>query len=146
MKETSGRNTGGNKIDIITKKTYKDFELVLEWKVSPIGNSGIFYFATEEGDYIWQTAPEMQVLDNTAHHDGKRNVTSAGALYDLIAPTQDVSKKVGEFNEARIIVRSNQVEHWLNGTKILNYEHGSNEVRGLIANKKVNGLTLRIYT
>ena len=133
---------GGNKVDIITKKKYKDFELVLEWKVSPIGNSGVFYFATEEGDYIWQTAPEMQVLDNTAHHDGKRNVTSAGALYDLIAPIQDVSKKVGEFNEARIVVKNNQVEHWLNGIKILNYEHDSDDVKGLIANSKFASMPL----
>ena len=84
----------------------------------------------------------MQVLDNTAHHDGKRNVTSAGALYDLIAPIQDVSKKVGEFNEARIIVKNNQVEHWLNGTKILNYEHGSDRVKGLIANSKFASMPL----
>ena len=49
-------------------------------------NSGIFYFASEEGDYIWQSAPEMQVLDNTAHPDRQKKETSAGALYDLIAP------------------------------------------------------------
>ena len=120
----------------VLEQTYKDFELVLEWKVSPIGNSGIFYFATEEGDYIWQTAPEMQVLDNTAHHDGKRNVTSAGALYDLIAPGEDQTKKVGEFNEAKIVVLNNQIEHWLNGKKILQYEHGSNELKNLIAKSK----------
>ena len=52
---------GGNRVDIITKEIYEDFEFALEWKVSPAGNSGIFYFATEESDYIWQTAPEMQV-------------------------------------------------------------------------------------
>ena len=133
---------GEKGIDIISDETFKDFELQLEWKLQSGGNSGIFYFATEEGDFIWQSAPEMQVLDNTAHHDGKRNVTSAGALYDLISPIQDVSKKVGEFNEARIIVKNNQVEHWLNGTKILNYEHGSDDVKGLIANSKFASMPL----
>ena len=60
---------GGNRVDIITKDIYENFELVLEWRGSPAGNSGIFYFATEESDYIWQTAPEMQVLDDSAHPD-----------------------------------------------------------------------------
>ena len=133
---------GGNKVDIITRDVYKDFEFVLEWKVSPSGNSGIFYFATEKGDYIWQTAPEMQVLDNTAHHDGKRKVTSAGALYDLIPPIEDVSKSVGEFNEARILVDNNRVEHWLNGKKILEYNYGSDELNGLIAKSKFASMPL----
>jgi len=133
---------GGNKVDIITRDVYKDFEFVLEWKVSPAGNSGIFYFATEKGDYIWQTAPEMQVLDNTAHHDGKRKVTSAGALYDLIPPIEDVSKSVGEFNEARILVDNNRVEHWLNGEKILEYNYGSDELNGLIAKSKFASMPL----
>ena len=133
---------GGNKVDIITRDVYKDFEFVLEWKVSPAGNSGIFYFATEKGDYIWQTAPEMQVLDNTAHHDGKRKVTSAGALYDLIPPIEDVSKSVGEFNEARILVDNNRVEHWLNGKKILEYNYGSDELNGLIAKSKFASMPL----
>ena len=133
---------GGNKVDIITRDVYKDFEFVLEWKVSPAGNSGIFYFATEKGDYIWQTAPEMQVLDNTAHHDGKRKVTSAGALYDLIPPIEDVSKSVGEFNEARILVDNNRVEHWLNGKKILEFNYGSDELNGLIAKSKFASMPL----
>ena len=57
--------------DLISTEVYKNFELELEWKVPPKGNSGIFYFATEEGDYIWQSAPEMQVLDDKGHTDGK---------------------------------------------------------------------------
>jgi len=133
---------GGNKTDIITRDMYKDFELVLEWKVSPAGNSGIFYFATEKGDYIWQTAPEMQVLDNTAHQDGRRKATSAGALYDLIPPAEDVSKKVGEFNEARIVAVKDHIEHWLNGKKILEYDYGSDDLKSLIAKSKFSSMPL----
>jgi len=133
---------GGNRIDVITKERFKDFELVLEWKVSPAGNSGIFYFATEEMDYIWQTAPEMQVLDDSAHPDGKKAVTSAGSLYDLISPTEKYLKPVGEFNEARIKVKNNQVEHWQNGKKILAYEYGSNTINELIAKSKFKSMPL----
>ena len=133
---------GGNRVDIITKDIYQNFELVLEWRVSPAGNSGIFYFATEESDYIWQTAPEMQVLDDSAHPDGNRAVTSAGSLYDLISPTEKFLNPVGEFNEARIKVKNNKVEHWLNGKKILIYEYGSATINELIAKSKFKSMPL----
>ena len=133
---------GGNRVDIITKDIYQNFELVLEWRVSPAGNSGIFYFATEESDYIWQTAPEMQVLDDSAHPDGNRAVTSAGSLYDLISPTEKFLNPVGEFNEARIKVKNNKVEHWLNGKKILIYEYGSDTINELIAKSKFKRMPL----
>jgi len=133
---------GGNRVDIITKDMYDNFELVLEWKVSPAGNSGIFYFATEESDYIWQTAPEMQVLDDSGHPDGKKSVTSAGSLYDLMSPMEKSLKPVGEFNESRIKAKNNQVEHWQNGKKILSYEYGSNTINELIAKSKFKSMPL----
>ena len=49
---------------------------------------------------------------------------------------EDQTKKVGEFNEAKIVVLNNQIEHWLNGKKILQYEYGSNELKNLIAKSK----------
>ena len=133
---------GGNRVDLITKDIYDNFELVLEWRVSPAGNSGIFYFATEESDYIWQTAPEMQVLDDIEHPDGKRSVTSAGSLFGLISPMEKSLKPVGEFNESRIKVKNNQVEHWQNGKMILSYEYGSNSINELIAKSKFRSMAL----
>ena len=133
---------GGNRVNIITKDVYENFELALEWMVSPAGNSGIFYFATEESDYIWQTAPEMQVLDDSAHPDGNRAVTSAGSLYDLISPTEKSLKPIGEFNDARIKAKNNQIEHWLNGKKILTYEYGSDTINELIAKSKFKSMPL----
>ena len=112
-------------VDLISEEVYENFELELEWKVAQGGNSGIFYYATEEGDYIWQSAPEMQVLDNNVHVDGKNTLTSAGALYALIAPTKDVVKPVGKFNKVRIKVFNGKVEHWLNGVKIVDYIYQS---------------------
>ena len=127
---------GGKSVDIISIEIYSDFELELEWKLPSGGNSGIFYFATEEGHSIWQSAPEMQVLDNTAHHDRLRLVTSAGSLYDLIAPSEDVVKPIGEFNQVKIISWENHIEHWLNGKKILEYEYDSPAFKKLILNSK----------
>ena len=129
-------------IDLISEDIYKNFELELEWKVSNGGNSGIFYFATEDGDNIWQTAPEMQVLDDNEHTDGKNTLTSAGSLYAMIAPSKSVVKAVGEFNQVRIKVKDNQVEHWLNGTKIVEYTYGSKEMWELVEKSKFNSMPL----
>ncbi|MBT7524177.1 MAG: DUF1080 domain-containing protein [Candidatus Marinimicrobia bacterium] len=129
-------------IDLISEDIYKNFELELEWKVPIGGNSGVFYFATEEGDYIWQTAPEMQVLDDNEHTDGENTLTSAGSLYAMIAPSKSVVKAVGEFNQVRIKVKDNQVEHWLNGTKIVEYTYGSKEMWELVEKSKFNSMPL----
>ena len=132
----------GYGVDLISEHIYNNFELELEWKVPEGGNSGIFYFATEEGDYIWQTAPEMQVLDDKKHSDGKNTLTSAGALYAMIAPPKSVVNPVGEFNQVRIKVKDNHVEHWLNGTKVVEYEYQSDAMWDLVAKSKFNTMPL----
>ena len=132
----------GHGVDLISEEVYKNFELELEWKVPKGGNSGIFYFATEEGNYIWQSAPEMQVVDDEKHTDGKNTLTSAGALYALIAPSANVVKPVGEFNQVRIKVKNNHVEHWLNGTKIVEYVYGSDMIWDLVSKSKFNKMPL----
>ncbi|SVB08751.1 uncharacterized protein METZ01_LOCUS161605 [marine metagenome] len=132
----------GQGVDLISEDIYKDFELELEWKVPTGGNSGIFYFATEEGDYIWQSAPEMQVLDDETHTNGENTLTSAGSLYDLIAASSSVVKPVGEFNRVRIKVKDNNVEHWLNGTKVVEYIYQSDHMKELIAKSKFKTMLL----
>lgn len=111
--------------DIVTREQYGDFELAYEWKVSPGGNSGVYYRADEDHAFGWETGPEMQVLDNKRHVDGKNPLTSAGAAYALYAPSEDVTRPAGEWNEARIVARGPHVEHWLNGRKVVEYEQGS---------------------
>jgi hypothetical protein len=122
--------------DIVTKQQFGDFELELEWKVGPKGNSGIFYRATEATRVIYENAPEMQVLDNAGHKDGLSPLTSAGANYALYAPPRDVSKPAGQWNAVRIVAVGPHVEHWLNGVKLLEYEQGSPEWTALVAKSK----------
>ena len=131
----------GHGVDLISEEVYKNFELELEWKVPEGGNSGIFYFATEEGDHIWQSAPEMQVLDDEKHTDGENTLTSAGALYAMIAPSTSVVNPVGSFNQVRIKVKDNHVEHWLNGTKIVEYVYGSDMMWDLVAKSKFSTMS-----
>ena len=133
---------GKHGVDLISEGIFEDFELELEWKLQSGGNSGIFYFASEEGDYIWQSAPEMQVLDNLGHQDRFRKVTSAGALYDLIAPSKEMVKPIGEFNKVKIISKNKEIEHWLNGEKIVKYKVGSEHIQNLISKSKFNSMPL----
>lgn len=111
-------------LTLITKDTYADFDLRIEWKISPDGNSGIMYRVTEEENLPYETGPEYQVLDNATLEDGDQ-VHQSGALYGLYAPSDDVTNPVGEYNETRLVVRGSHVEHWLNGTKLLEAEIGS---------------------
>lgn len=120
----SVRGKGGDVGDIVTVDQFGDFELELEWKVEPGGNSGIFYRATEAAERIYESAPEMQVLDDARHIDGKNPLTSAGAAYGLYAPPRGVVKAAGEWNAARVVARGAHVEHWLNGQKVADYELG----------------------
>ena len=133
---TNSTIVGGESRDIITKDKYQDFELKLEWKIAPGGNSGIIYLVSEDFDETWQTGPEMQVLDDTKHRDGKDPKTSAGALYALIAPVNKKLKPVGRWNKVRLIVHNGHVEHRLNGKKVVDYELGSDELKRLIAGTK----------
>jgi len=122
--------------DIITDEEFGDFELALEWKISEAGNSGIFYRALESTKLIWHNAPEYQILDNARHADGKNPMTSAGACYALYPPAKDVTRPVGQWNETRIVAKGKHVEHWLNGTKLLEYEAGSDDWKTRVAASK----------
>jgi hypothetical protein len=126
--------------DIVTIHQYDDFELALEWRVAPGGNSGIFYRVTEDGDYPWQSGPEMQVLDDAAHADGRSPLTSAGALYGLYPAPRGISKPAGEWNTARIVLNGNHVEHWLNGTRVVEAELGSPDWQARLERSKFDTL------
>ena len=115
--------------DIITRDTYDNFELTLEWKISPGGNSGIFFHVVEDSTLsaVYLTGPEMQVLDNSRHADGKTPNTSAASNFALHAPARDATRPVGEWNQARLLVNGSHVEHWLNGEKLVEYELWSDD-------------------
>ncbi len=128
--------------DIITTDQFRNFELALDWKVPEGGNSGIFYRATEQADIIWQAAPEMQVLDDAKHVDGKNPLTSAGASYAIYPAPRGAVRRAGEWNSARLIVNGNHVEHWLNGTKMVEFELGGADWKDRVAKSKFNTMPM----
>lgn len=122
--------------DIITQERFADFELALEWMVAPGGNSGIMYRVTEDSDATYKSGPEMQVLDDAAHRDGQSRLTAAGANYGLYPAPAGVVKPAGEWNTIRLVANGAHVEHWLNGSKVVEYELWSPEWEAKVAASK----------
>lgn len=111
--------------DLASDKMYQNFELELEWRVPPRGNSGVIYRVAPEMSATYLSGPEMQILDDAGHRDGRNPLTSAGANYGLHAPLPGLVKPANEWNTARLLVNETHVEHWLNGTRAVTYELGS---------------------
>ena len=141
----SGRGEAGNKDggDIIYDKKFKNFTLSLEWKISEGGNSGIFYLGQEDLDYVWKTAPEMQILDNDKHPDAKLGVDGnrkSGSLYDLIPAKPQNVKPVGEWNQVEITVYNGTVIHKQNGVNVVEYHLWTPEWNAMVAESKFPSL------
>lgn len=121
--------------DIITVDQYSSFELSLEFKLTPGANSGIKYFV-QPGTSL---GLEYQILDDELHVDARQGVggnRTLASLYDLIPAETKRSNPVGEWNQARIVVQGNHIEHWLNNKKVVEYDRGSQCFRALIQKSK----------
>jgi hypothetical protein len=142
MLVVSGKKGGD---DVITREKYSNFELVFDFMLTDSANSGIKYFVGEmknkdkDGSTIFN-GPEYQIIDDYNHpavtDDKKGNLISTGALYLLYSPENKKLKSAGEWNTGKIVAQDNQVEHWLNGVKILSYERGTEDYRSRVAETK----------
>ncbi len=129
-----GGEMGG---DILTVEQFEDFELYLEWAISPCGNSGIFFHVLEDGySGPYETGQEYQLIDDEGFPEKLGEWQKTGADYAMHNPGQKTLKPVGEFNSSKISVKNGFVEHWLNGEKILTYELWTDEWKALVQNCK----------
>lgn len=146
LESDGGESTNGG--DIITREQFSSFELKVSFRLTAGANSGIKYFVDPdlnqgEGSAI---GLEFQLLDDQRHPDAKQGVAgnrTLGSLYDLIPATNlsvpgtnKVFRGIGEWNEARILVQGDHVEHWLNGFKVVEYERRTPMYRALVAYSK----------
>ena len=127
--------------DIITTRSFSNFELTVDFKVSLGGNSGIKYFLIPNTSL----GCEFQLIDDSTHPDAKLGINGnrkTGALYDILPPFSNKPYKgAGVWNTARIVIKANHVEHWLNGVKVLEYERGSEAFKQAIAQSKFKTTT-----
>lgn len=124
----SGKITGG---DLVTADSFTDFEFHFEWKLSVSGNSGVLYFVRGGGIGQRMTGHEYQIIDDVRNPDGLKGgpIRRTGALYGILPPAEEKTlADAGQWNEGRLLVQGNRVEHWLNGAKVLAYELGSPEL------------------
>lgn len=129
-------NEGG---DLVTNDEYDNFDLQLDWKISKNGNSGVMIYVKEDATKYGEpyfTGPEMQILDNAGHPDGKIYKHHAGDLYDLIASPKDASKPVGEWNHAEIIANNGKLDFYLNGEHTVSTTMWDDNWRKMVAASK----------
>ena len=105
--------------DICTDEVFENFDLKLQWKISKDGNSGVMFLVHESPEYDapYLTGPEMQILDNEGHPDGKIIKHRAGDLYDLISSSSEPVRPVGEWNDAEIRLDHGKLTLYLNGVQ-----------------------------
>ena len=133
-----GSDTRGAR-DLITTGTYDNFELAFEWKITPGGNSGVKYFVLEDRDSA--IGHEYQVIDDSGHPDAKIGPhRQTAALYDVLPAANRPIKPAGEFNQSRIVVNGRNVQHWLNGTRVLQYELSSPALQAAVDKSKFKGI------
>jgi len=126
--------------DIITKDQYDSYEFVLDWKISPGGNSGVMFHVTEAGDTPWKTGPEIQIQDNVEGHDPQK----AGWLYQLYEPPKDpktgkpidATKPAGQWNMLRVVLNGPKGEIYMNGVKYAQFEMWGDDWNQRIAKSK----------
>ncbi|MEO5998306.1 MAG: DUF1080 domain-containing protein [Chitinophagaceae bacterium] len=120
--------------DIITRDTYSNFELVLDFNLTKGANSGVKYFVgkirnAKTGEIVIN-GPEYQIIDDYNHpevKDHKHEIAATASCYLLYTPQNVKLKPAGQWNHVSIIARGKHVEHWLNGVNVLRYERGSED-------------------
>ncbi|MEO7802783.1 MAG: DUF1080 domain-containing protein [Ginsengibacter sp.] len=122
--------------DLITNQQFENFELSLDWKLSPQGNSGIIYLFNEDSAASYLTGPEYQLIDDANYPQKLEDWQKTGANYAMNPAPTAAPKPIGEWNNTKILVKDGRVEHWLNDTKIVEYQIGSAEWQANKANGK----------
>ncbi|WP_300600377.1 DUF1080 domain-containing protein [Niabella sp.] len=129
--------------DLVSDEEYGNFELQLDWKISQKGNSGVCLYVIDNKDkykYMWYTGPEMQILDNEGHPDGKITKHRAGDLYDIIKSSSEPVKAVGEWNHVVIKSLNGKLDFYLNGVHIIDTHMWDDNWRALVAQSKFKNL------
>ncbi len=138
--KVDGKMVGGG--DLVSDGVYENFHLSLEWKISVNGNSGIIFLSQEDAKYThsYLTGPEMQILHNDGHPDGKITKHRAGDLYDLIQSSSEPVKGPGEWNKAEIRIKNRKLDLYLNGVNVVSTTMGDDNWNKLVAGSKFKSM------
>ncbi|MFA6945940.1 MAG: DUF1080 domain-containing protein [Pedobacter sp.] len=137
--DAKSKQNGQGGGDLTTNESFGNFHLRMEWKISKNGNSGIIFYVNEDLTKYkssYNTGPEMQVLDNDGHADGKIHKHRAGDLYDLIASSSEPVKPVGQWNKVEIISNNGKLDFFMNGKNIVSTTMWDEQWKNMVAGSK----------
>lgn len=119
--------------NILTRRTWTDYEFAWEWKIGPKGNNGVKYMVLEKRGAIGH---EYQMIDD--RHWQQKPMSQTGTFYVVLPREVKLAEpvRIDKWNQSRIKVQGKKVEHWLNGQKILTYSLGGNRVLAGVAKSK----------
>jgi hypothetical protein len=131
----------GERVDLMLRERYTNFEFSVEWRIEAEGSSGIIYLLQESAGKPQDTGLKFALVDNDQNTEAKNNPDCrCGALYGLLAPSNAVPQPSGQWNESRVLVQSNRVEHWLNGQKVLEYALDGDELKAQVEKSRFKDL------
>jgi len=136
------QNLIAGKTDIISKRKFENFEMKLDYQLLEGSDSGVFYRVIEAEAYpIWFNAPEYSLLDDATYFQSKANHPNAkkhvnSGVYDILEPMEDLSLPIGKWNQVRIVIHSDFVEHWLNGERVLEFKINSDDWKNGVQQSK----------
>jgi hypothetical protein len=120
------QNVGGS---LMTTRQFGNFDLVVDWRITPGGNSGILYHVNEKPEFAsdYATGPEYQLIDDEGWKgEPLKDAQKSGSNYDMFAaPAMKKLNAVGEWNTARIVYNNGHIEHYLNGEKTVEFDEYS---------------------
>lgn len=128
--------TADKRADLMTIDQYENFELMFDWKIAPTHNSGVMYRVTEDYDVPYGSGPEYQLIDDTGYPDSLKPMQLTAANYDMHVAENKILHPAGEWNTTKIEVNGAYVTHWLNGSKVLEYELWTDAWRQQVAASK----------
>jgi hypothetical protein len=123
----SSTDKSDRRADLITIDQFENFDLSVDWKISPQGNSGIMYMVTEDYPTAYLSGPEYQIIDDKNFPEHLEDWQKTAANYAMNTAPTARPNPVGQWNHTRIVVNNGHVEHWLNGSKVVDYQLWTDE-------------------
>jgi len=132
---------GNDHTDLLLRQALTNFEFSVEWRVGPGANSGIVYLVQEGPAKVVQAGLKMTLADDHNNREAKGSpLCKSGSLYGLLPARNAKPCAAGQWHEARLLVNTNHVEHWLNGDKVLEYNLGGRLFKGAIPKSRFKDL------
>lgn len=127
-----------DRVDLTTRERFTNFEFSVEYQLPERGSSGIIYLVQEGARFADKAGLKFTLVSPLAGAASQGDTTrQPGSLYGLMPSTGAEALPAGEWNECRIRVLTNHVEHYLNGKRVLEFDLNSTNFTALLEEKQL---------